>query len=77
MDGSALGFWIVIPMGKSSILSLGVFGSWFFGYEGGFCMSWLTDVVLIADSVRACGKAFAEVKRMRTMGMNGNAKKGL
>jgi hypothetical protein len=40
-------------------------------------MGWLTDIVLIVDSVRACGKAFAEVKRMRTTGMNGSAKKGL
>ena len=32
------------------------------------------DIVLIAGSVRACGKGFAEIKRMRIVGMNGNAK---
>lgn len=32
-------------------------------------------IVLIADSVRACGRAFAEIKRMRAAGMNGAAKK--
>ena len=32
-------------------------------------------IVLIADSVRACGGVFVEVKRMRTVGMNGDAKK--
>lgn len=33
------------------------------------------DTVLIADSVGACGKAFTETKRLRTVAMNGTAKK--
>ncbi|CDM31456.1 Emopamil-binding [Penicillium roqueforti FM164] len=31
-------------------------------------------ILLIAHSVRACGRAFAEAKRVSTVGMNGNAK---
>lgn len=38
--------------------------NWANGYTG-----------LIADSVRACGRVFAEVKRMRSVGMNGDVKK--
>jgi hypothetical protein len=29
----------------------------------------------MADSMKACGRAFAEVKRTKTVGMNGKAKK--
>ena len=35
----------------------------------------LMIIVLIADSVRACGRVFAEAKRVSTVGMNGDAKK--
>lgn len=37
--------------------------------------SGLIGIVLIADSVRACGRSFAELKRMRTVEMNEDAKK--
>jgi hypothetical protein len=35
------------------------------------------NIVLIADSVSACGRAFAEAKRVRMAGINGEAKKAL
>jgi len=35
------------------------------------------DIVLVADSGRACGGVFADVMRMRTVGMNGDAKENV
>ncbi|KAJ5970410.1 Emopamil-binding [Penicillium vulpinum] len=49
---------------------------YFYGYFVLLNGFWIViPVLLIADSVRACAGAFAEVKSTRTVGMNGDAKK--
>ncbi|KAL2830474.1 Emopamil-binding protein [Aspergillus cavernicola] len=51
-------------------------GYYFYGYFVLLNSFWIViPLVLLVSSVRACGGAFAEVKRMKTVGMNGSAKK--
>ncbi|KAJ6118641.1 Emopamil-binding [Penicillium samsonianum] len=49
---------------------------YFYGYFVLLNGFWIViPVLLIANSVKACGRAFSEVKKTRTVGSNGDAKK--
>jgi len=65
------GFWILIPGRRW----FSIFPSLFLKEELVREIGANRAIVLIADSVRACGRVFAEAKRMKTVGMNGAAKK--
>ncbi|KAJ5800488.1 Emopamil-binding [Penicillium psychrosexuale] len=51
-------------------------GYYFYGYFVLLNGFWIViPILLIAHSVRACGRVFAEAKRVSTVGINGDAKK--